>query len=121
MVSFEIVKNTDSKAIYHYYPNGDKDKGYGVIELEKKSGYLHIPYFAPQEIVSTISAEEMNSLRESANTMRLEEGRPTLTEEEWPIAKTSEIKTFYGDHAIKKIAEEFKRGRILERGRIVWF
>lgn len=120
MVKFELVKKTDKTAIYHYYPEGNRDSC-GVIYLSLSKGSAYIKELAPTDYTHVISIKELNSLRVSANQMRKEEGRPLLTEEEWPSAKKPEVYAAYGSHAITKIVESFKRGTLLEKGSSVWY
>lgn len=61
---------------------------------------------ADEDYIITHSVQEQNELRNSVNAMRKEEGRPELTEEEWPSA-TSEMKyASYGSHAMHNITEK---------------
>lgn len=120
MVSFELVRKTDKTAIYYYYPENNRDSR-GVIYLSLSKGYAYIKELAPTDRVRTISVKELNSLRNSANQMRKEEGRPLLTEEEWPSAKKPETYAAYGSHAINKIEESFSNGIVLEQGRSIWY
>jgi hypothetical protein len=53
--------------------------------------------------------------------MRKEEGRPELTEEEWPSA-TSEMRyALYGSHAIHNLVEKINADEIPNEGMEVWY
>lgn len=119
MVRFELVRKTEKIAIYHYYP--ENTDSHGVIYLNLSKGSAYIKELAPTDYTRVISVRELNSLRNSANQMRKEEGRPLLTEEEWPSAKKPETYAFYGSHAINKIEESFSNGTILENGICAWY
>ena len=120
MVKFQLVKQTDKTAIYHYYPENNRDSR-GVIYLSLSKGSAYIKELAPTDSIRTISVKELNSLRVSANQMRKEEGRPLLTEEEWPSAKKPETYAVYGSHAINKIVDSFENGIVLEQGSCAWY
>ena len=121
MVSFELKEVTDSVAIYWYYLENDKETGYGILTLDKKNGYVSITKMAQNDFSRVISVEELNSLRNSVNDMRKENGEPELTEEEWPSSTEPEISTFYADHVMRKLVDAFKNGTLLESGSAIWF
>ena len=120
MVSFELKESTTASAVYWYYPEEDKEN-YGVLELNKENGIIGIRKLAPNDFSREISVEELNSLRNSVNAMRKENGEPELTEEEWPSSTEPEVSTFYADHAIRKIADAYRNGFLLENGKVVWY
>lgn len=80
-----------------------------------------ITELAPDDYSREISVEELNSLRNSVNAMRKENGEPALTEEEWPSSTEPEVSTFYADHAIRKIADAYREGVLLKSGTAIWY
>ena len=119
MVKFELVRKTEKTAIYHYSP--ENTDSHGVIYLNLSKGSAYIKELAPTDSIRTISVRELNSLRNSANQMRKEEGRPLLSEEEWPSAKKPETYAVYGSHAINSIVSAYQSGTLLENGVSAWY
>lgn len=120
MVSFELKEDNVSVAVYWYYPEDDKEN-YGVLVVDKVNGKIVIDKLAPNDFFREISVEELNSLRNSVNAMRKENDESELTEEEWPSSTEPEVSTFYADHAIRKIADAYRNGFLLENGKAVWY
>jgi len=56
-----------------------------------------------QDFYVTHTVAEINELRNAANQMRIEEGQPEITEEEWPSAKENIEYYEYAQHTIEKI------------------
>lgn len=86
------------KIKYKYFPEGHEDKNPGTIII-----YLE------------------NSLIDSLNRLRVENGMQELTEEEWPRPMKDETWYYYADHAISRIVSDYKKGKILEKGTVVWY
>lgn len=120
MVSFELKEDNVFVAVYWYYPEEDKEN-YGVLELNKENGNIDIGKLAPNDFSREISVKELNSLRNSVNAMRKENGEPELTEEEWPSSTEPEVSIFYADHAIRKIADAYRDGVLLKNGKAIWY
>ena len=92
-----------------------------MVFLSKENGIIGIRKLAPNDFSREISVEELNSLRNSVNAMRKENDESELTEEEWPSSTEPEVSTFYADHAIRKIADAYRNGFLLENGKAVWY
>lgn len=121
MVSFKLKEVNDSAAIYWYYPENNTEDDYGILTLDKKKGYISITKLAPKDFSREISVEELNSLRDSVNAMRKENGEEELTEEEWPSSTEPEVSTFYADHAVRKIVKAYEEGNLLTEGKAIWY
>lgn len=68
------------------------------------------------------TAAEINELRNDANRMRIEEGRPEITEEEWPSAKEDIEYYQYAQHAIERIDELYESdGKFPSEGTAAWY
>ena len=105
MVKFQLVSEDDRFIIYWYYPEGGED--HGVI--------------APKDFSRTVSVDELNSLRDSVNSMRVSEGMPELTEEESPSETVPVVSTFYADHVINRLSEAFSAGEKPEHGTVAFY
>ena len=119
MVTFQLVSEDDQFIIYWYFPEGGED--HGVITVDKEMQTAEIASLAPKDFSRTISVDELNSLRDSVNSMRVSEGMPELTEEEWPSATESAVSTFYADHVINRLSEAFNAGEKLEYGTVAFY
>lgn len=121
MVSFILVEETDDVAVYNYYPQAKETNESGVVTLFKKNGAFEITRTAPDDFSRRVTLEEVKSLRDSVNNLRIEEGEPELTEEEWPTPTESFITTFYADHVISTVRKSFERGVLLKKGSAAWY
>ena len=121
MVTFKLIEETSTQLIYWYFPEGKEDNGYGIITVNKETGDIEITRLAENDFSREVTVEEQNSLRNSVNSMRNEEGQPELTEDEWQAAKEPFISTFYADHAITKIYKAYEKGEILQNGMAAWY
>ncbi len=116
MVKFQLVSEDDRFIIYWYFPEGGED--HGVITVDKEMQTAEITSLAPKDFLRTVSVDELNSLRDSVNSMRVSEGMPELTEEEWPSATESVVSTFYADHVINRLSEAYNAGEKPEHGSV---
>lgn len=119
MVTFQLVSEDDRFIIYWYFPEGGED--HGVITVDKEMQTAEITSLAPKDFSRTVSVDELNSLRDSVNSMRVSEGMPELTEEEWPSATESAVSTFYADHVINRLSEAFIAGKKSEYGTVAFY
>lgn len=68
------------------------------------------------------TASEINELRDNANQMCMEEGRPQIDEEEWPYAKEDIEYYQYAQHAVEKIDEMYEaNGKFPSEGIAAWY
>ena len=121
MVTFKLIEENEQYLIYWYFPNGQEDSGYGIILLNKLSGTIEIQKMAANDFSHIVTISEQNEMRDSVNEMRKEEGRPPLSEDEWPSATTEFTTTLFADHAIRKITEGYNSGNILREGKAAWY
>ncbi len=120
MVRFKLLQRDGNRYIYEYYPNDDHDKQPGTISFDFDEGEYDLdPAEEDFECVSTI--KEQNEMRDSLNSMRLENGEAELTEEEYPSAKEELRWYYFADHAINKIVEAVQAGSPLEEGTVAWY
>ena len=120
MVKFRLVEENENYIIYWYYPEGKFDRDYGIIVLDIKNNSIEIQKLAADDFSHIVTVESQNVLRESANDMRISEGKPLLTEEEWSSATSEFTHTIYADHAIDKIIDNYDSGVILQEGASIW-
>ena len=111
----------DEVAVYWYYPNGDKQKHHGVVTFFKKTGAFEITQLAPDDFSRHVKLEEVKSLRDFVNNMRIEQGKPELTEEEWPTPTEGFITTFFADHVISTVKKSFEKGVLPKEGSAAWY
>ena len=119
MVKFQLVSEDDRFIIYWYYPEGGED--HGVITVDREMQTAEITSLAPKDFSRTVSVDELNSLRDSVNSMRVSEGMPELTEEEWPSGTEPVVSTFYADHVINRLSEAFSAGEKPEHGTVAFY
>ena len=120
MVTFELISVDENNAIYWYFPEGERST-HGVISVDIHSKVAEIQALAPSDFTHEISVQELNLLRDSVNQERRLDGRPELTEEEWPAATEPEIVTLYADHAVSKIECTYHAGHLPECGTVIWY
>ena len=122
MVSFNLYFKNEVEVKYEYYPNGNKvfKPGFIIIDIAKMKIKEIIP--SEQDFYVKHTVEELNKLRNDANQMRIESGRPEITEEEWPSAK-EDIEYFkYAQHVIDKIDEMYEaNGAFPSEGIVAWY
>ena len=94
---------------------------HGVVTLFKKTGTFEITKLAPADFSHQVSLEDVKALRDSVNNMRIEQGEPELTEEEWATPTEGFVSTFYADHVISRIRKSFEQGVILKKGGAAWY
>jgi len=121
LVTFRLIEENDRFIIYWYFPDGNEDKGHGVIKIDKSVGSIYIEELAADDFSHDVSIEEQNETRRLLNAIRTENGEPELTEKEWPLATKSFTSTFFADHAISKIAEAYEKGIVLNDGMSAWY
>lgn len=119
MVRFERFSQDGDLIQYRYYPENKAE--FGVIVIDLKNGTFQISQLAPQDFVRKIPVQELNALRDSVNEMRLSEGDPPLTEEEWPSASEPSTIAFYASHVVHKLSDAFKSGAWPESGTLMWY
>lgn len=121
MVTFRLVEETEDYLVYWYFPDGHEDEKYGIILINKLNKTIQIQKLADKDFSYIVTSEEQNQFRESVNAMRKEDGLPPLSKQECPYTKTEFTKTFFADHAIKKIIKSYKSGKILHEGISAWY
>lgn len=121
MVTFKSINKTDNYLIYHYFPEGKEELDPGILQLNLSEISVKILKLAEKDFEQIIPKEELNELRNVINKARVEAGEPELTNDELPIATEDEILHFYADKAIQKILNEYKKGKILETGTVMWY
>lgn len=121
MVTFKILYKTDTEIRYEYYPEDDKCSVAGLIGINVVEDTIELLQPAERDMLLVITAEEMNSMRDSINEMRKENGGSLLDEEELPVATEDSEYYQYASHAIRKINEAYEKGRILETGMATWY
>lgn len=121
MVSFALIEDNDTCAIYEYYPESKKNDDYGILTLFKNDGRVEITKLAADDFSRYVPVEELIESREFWNKMRQEEGEGPLSEEEWPTPTEGFTTTFYADHAVNKIVKAYEEGKILRKGVVAWY
>ena len=124
MVIFTLHKEKTAEAEikYEYYPEGNKNNKPGTIIIDTKKMEIKEIIPAENDFYVRYTAAEINELRDDANHMRLEEGRPEITEEEWPLEKEDIEYYKYAQHAIEKIDEMYESdGKFPLEGMAAWY
>lgn len=121
MVTFFLDSKDSMQATYKYYPENDTAKACGYIKADLIKGEISIITAAEGDFLRRASADELNHMRDSINEMRIENGKPPLTEKELPTANKDEKWYCYVDYAIKKLTEELSKGNIPEKGVAAWY
>lgn len=121
MVTFRLIGENKRYIIYWYFPEGNEEKGNGIITIDKENDSIYITKLAPDDFTRIITIEEQNVMRNSINQMRVEEGLGKLSEKEFPSATKPLTETFYADHAIRKIVESYNNGIVLKDGMAEWY
>ena len=121
MVTFELIENTIDFIRYRYYPENHRDREPGIIEFDIKSGSIVVDTPAADDFIRTVSAEELNSMRNRIDEMRKENDESEFTENELPIAQKNEQWYWFANHAIKAIEDAYNSGEILTEGIATWY
>lgn len=121
MVVFERYKKEYGIILYHYYPENERAKEPGIIELNTVMETINVVTPAEKDWLRRVDPSELNAMRDAINALRVENGEPEYTEEEYPSATKTEEWYWYADHAIHKIVEAYNEGKILEHGTVVWY
>jgi len=121
MVTFVINSKNAKNVVYKYYPENHTDSIHGVITIHLENGSITLDVVAEEDFLRKISADELNKMRNAINEMRIENGEPPLTEEALPTATESEEWYYYAAHAMRRMREEFVKGKILEKGTVAWY
>ena len=122
MVIFTLHSENATEVKYEYYPEGKKDNNPGIIIIDIIKMQIKEIIPAENDFYVKHTAAEINELRDAANRMRIEEGRPEITEEEWPSAKDDIEYYKYAQHVIEKIDEMYEsRGNFPSEGMAAWY
>ena len=121
MVKFRLLSRNESEVLYEYYPENAREYKPGIIELDTECFNIILVEPAERDREIIVLAEDLNSMRESINKMRIECGVLPLTEEELPIAIEDEEYYQYASHVIRKIRECYLKGEISEDGIVAWY
>lgn len=121
MVTFRLIFEIEEEIRYEYFPEGDETGEAGLISIDICKGEITVLRPAEKDILITSTVDGMKAIRDSINEMRVEQGKPLLTEEKLPVA-TEESKYYcYAEKAVKKIIEECNNGNILVSGCVMWY
>ena len=121
MVTFIIDSKDDAKVVYRYYPENHMDSAFGLIGVNLENGNITLDVVAEEDFLCRTSANELNEMRDVINEMRIENGEPSLTEEEWPTAIEADEWYYYADHVIHRLRDEIEKRNIPDKGVVVWY
>ena len=125
MVTFKLIEVDGDIAVYHYWVENNEQENpddYGVLAFDKVTKNSEIRKLAPIDSWYTISVKERLDVREWENQQRKEQGKPLLTEEEWPLPKEPLKVASSGQMAYVEIKREFEnKGELPEKGRNYWY
>ena len=121
MVTFKLLYKSNTEIRYEYYPEDDKNCNAGLIGINILEDTIELLQPAERDIMHIIKAEELNSMRDSINELRKENGEPLLSEEELPTATEDSKYYWYASHAINKINKAYEEGCVLQEGTVVWY
>lgn len=117
MVSFIKCMEDDKRVVFLYYTEADESKSPGEIVFDKEKEEIDVTKLAEGDWERDIPPEEINSLIDSINEMRLERGEINLEEH----VTESEHSIMYGDHAVSEICKYISKGVIPEKGMQAWY
>ena len=122
MVIFKRLAQDDSEITYEYYPEGKKENTPGIIVIDITRMQVKEIIPSGDDICIKQTVDELNEFRNNVNQMRIEEGEPEITEEEWPSAKEDVEYFQYAQHAIERIDEMYElNGVFPAEGNAVWY
>ncbi len=121
MVTFKLVKQSDTVITYNYYPGGIENGDFDIISIDLINDVALLEKKAANDFERVIKKEELNELRDAINKMRLENGENVLSENELPIVTEDTVSYYYADQAINAIWDAYKKGTILKNGSRVWY
>ena len=122
MVIFNLLSKNENEIKYEYYPEGNKEYEPGTIVIDLVKMCVKEMFPSKLDCCLKHTVAEINELRNSVNKMRIEEGEPELTEEEWPSAKEDVEYFKYAQHAIDKIDEMYEAdGEFPSEGTVAWY
>lgn len=125
MVTFKLIEVDGDIAVYHYWVENNEQEnpdGYGVLAFDKVTKKSEIRKLAPVDSWYTISVKERLDVREWENQQRKEQGKPMLTEEEWPLPMEPLKVASSGQMAYVEIKREFEnKGALPKEGRNYWY
>lgn len=122
-VWFKLMNCTDTSRTYHYYPDCDESKEYGIIVFEE--GLFRLEKLAPDDVIYKFGIEEFceksNLFGQLYELPLFYEGKHQylpdirkLTDEE--MEKGCVYLTKYADCVMEKLYRDNKSGRILSQG-----
>lgn len=117
MVTFRRVYEDDHTIVFWYFPEGRECKGHGVIVVDKDHEEIDITEIAPGDFERLIPAEELNEMAESINRAKRELGETDFSE----MTTEPERSVFFGDHAVRKIIENLRKGIVPDKGAAMWY
>ena len=122
MVIFNLIKSENKKHFFEYFPEGKTTSKGGIIVLDEVEQKIYVSEVAEEDSYRFYSVEELNETRNFYNDMRIKDGEPPLTEEEWPI-ETKDLEYYcYAVHAINVISKAYnKDGTIMKKGSACWY
>lgn len=121
MVTFYIESKDAAQVIYKYFPEDHMDKAFGLIRVDLVREEITVKAVAEEDFVCRTSSDELNEIRSAINEMRLENGEPSLTEDELPIATEGSEWYYYADHVIRRLIEDFDKETVPEKGTVAWY
>ena len=125
MVTFKLIEVNGNIAVYHYWAESNEKENpddYGVLAFDKETENSEIWEVAPGDSWMTVTVEDLMKEREWLNQQRKEEGRPPLTEEEYPTPKHDLHFTNYGQMAYLEIMRGVERtGDFPKEGSNIWY
>lgn len=121
MVYYRLKEKTEQSIRYEYFPEKHMESEPGIIVVDIAGETIDIETMAAEDFVIRHSVEEQNELRNSVNAMRIEEGQPGLTEEDWPSATTEMKYAAYGSHAISNLLKKLNADMIPDEGVEMWY
>lgn len=125
MVTFKLMEVNGNIAVYHYWvENNEKESpdDYGSLAFDMETKNSETPEVAPGDCWNTLTVEDLMKEREWMNQQRKEEGRPPLTDGEYPLPKHDLHFTNYGQMAYVEIKRAFERmGELPKDGGNIWY
>lgn len=120
MVKFDLFAETSDYVDYRYYPEGQIDSGFGIIRLNKVTGKTELIKLSAGDSKRVVTVQDQLKMRDSINLMRYEQGKPLLSDEEFPI-KTSFAVYSYATHAANRIVDAYEKGEVIKSDTVMWY
>ncbi len=121
MVIYKLTFHDERKIQWHYWPEGNEEKMPGVIEINIEEDTISITKPAEEDFEIPVLVDDLKEMRDAINQMRVEEGRPLLKDDEFPLPENDSKCWQYGSNVLDDINNAYENGTIKETGTVAWY